>query len=96
MTPEERTTQQESRKVAVAAYAEATRVFSLRLLCVAAPLGYAAILLGSLRLASGPGVGLMFGGSGKVPFEPTATGGRVGGPWERVNTSVKPFGGVSC
>src|SRR5260370_142238 len=59
MTPEQRSAAQ---KAAAAAYAEAERVFSLRLLCVAAPLGYAAILLGSSGSASGLGTGLMFGG----------------------------------
>jgi hypothetical protein len=37
-------------------------VFSLRLLCVSAPLGYIAIVLGSWSLASGFRIGLMFGG----------------------------------
>lgn len=45
-----------------AAYEEAQRAFSLRLLWVAAPLGYVAILLGASRVSSGLGSGLMFGG----------------------------------
>lgn len=53
---------QEKQKAETAAWTEANRVFSLRLLCVAAPLGYLAILLGSLRVGSGLGTGFMFGG----------------------------------
>jgi hypothetical protein len=59
---EELAARQEKQKAENADFAEANRVFSLRLLCVAAPLGYIAILLGSLRLASSLGTGLMFGG----------------------------------
>jgi hypothetical protein len=62
MTPEERTAQQEKVKSEAAAYTEAERIFSLRLLCVSAPLGYAAILLGAWRQNSALGAGLMFGG----------------------------------
>ncbi|MDB5395734.1 MAG: hypothetical protein JWM91_3240, partial [Rhodospirillales bacterium] len=54
-SPEERTAQQTRQMAENAAYDEAQRVFSLRLLCVAAPLGYAAILLGASRWASGFG-----------------------------------------
>src|SRR5271170_3005115 len=53
---------QEKQKAENFAYIEANRRFSLRLLCVAAPLGYIAIILGSLRAASGLGSGFMFGG----------------------------------
>ena len=53
---------QQKQKAENDAFAEANRVFSLRLLCVAAPLGYAAILLGGSRLAPVFGPGLMFGG----------------------------------
>jgi hypothetical protein len=62
MTPEQRVEQMDRYNASTAAYTQAARVFNLRLLCVAAPLGYAAILLGSLRLSSGLGAGLMFGG----------------------------------
>jgi hypothetical protein len=61
-TPEEQAARQEKQKAENAAFKEANRVFSLRLLCVAAPLGYLAIILGSMRIASGLHVGLMFGG----------------------------------
>ena len=61
-THEELAARQEREKAATAAFTEANRVFSLRLLCVAAPLGYAAILLGALWLGSGLGTGLIFGG----------------------------------
>jgi len=59
MTTDQRNTAQ---KALNAAYEEAQRAFSLRLLFVAAPLGYAAILLGSSRVSSGLGSGLIFGG----------------------------------
>jgi hypothetical protein len=62
MTPEQRAERANKYKAATTSYREASRVFSLRLLCVAAPLGYAAILLGSFRKSSGLGAGLMFGG----------------------------------
>lgn len=62
LTQEEQAARQAKQKAEAAAYNEANRVFSLRLLCVAAPLGYAAIVLGSLRVASGLGSGFMFGG----------------------------------
>jgi hypothetical protein len=62
MSAEERTTLQNRQKADNIAYEAAERKFSLRLLWVAAPLGYAAILLGSGRVASGLGAGLMFGG----------------------------------
>ena len=61
-TREEIIARQEKQKAEDAAYTEANRVFSLRLLCVAAPVGYLAIILGSLRAASGLGSGSMFGG----------------------------------
>lgn len=61
-TRDELTARQEKQKAETAAWTEANRVFSLRLLCVAAPLGYLAILLGSLRVGSGLGTGFMFGG----------------------------------
>jgi lipopolysaccharide export LptBFGC system permease protein LptF len=61
-TPDHHAEQANKNKAASTSYEEASRVFSLRLLCVAAPLGYAAILLGSLRMSSGLGTGLMFGG----------------------------------
>ena len=62
MTPEQRVEQMDRYNASTAAYTQAACVVNLRLLCVAAPLGYAAILLGSLRLSSGLGAGLMFGG----------------------------------
>ena len=61
-TPEQRAAVLATQKAEDAAYGAAERVFSLWLLCVAAPLGYAAILLGSSRVSSGLGSGLMFGG----------------------------------
>jgi len=61
-TREELAARQEKQKAETAAWTEANRVFSLRLLCVAAPLGYLAILFGSLRAGSGLGTGFMFGG----------------------------------
>src|SRR5215470_12337037 len=61
-TRDELAARQEKQKAETAAWTEANRVFSLRLLCVAAPLGYLAILLGSLRVGSGLGTGFMFGG----------------------------------
>jgi putative Ca2+/H+ antiporter (TMEM165/GDT1 family) len=62
-TKEEAAARQEKQKAENAAFKEANRVFSLRLLCVAAPLGYAAILFGaSQQPAAGFGVGLIFGG----------------------------------
>jgi lipopolysaccharide export LptBFGC system permease protein LptF len=61
-TREELAARQEKQKAENAAWTEANRAFSLRLLCVAAPLGYIAIVLGSLRAASGLGSGFMFGG----------------------------------
>jgi hypothetical protein len=62
MSAEERIALQDKQKADNLAYAAAERTFSLRLLCVAVPLGYAAILFGSGRAASGLRVGLMFGG----------------------------------
>ena len=62
MSVEERTALQTRQKADTLAFEAAERAFSLRLLCAAAPLGYAAILLGSRRVASGLGAGLMFGG----------------------------------
>jgi hypothetical protein len=62
MTAEERAAWQDKFKSAAAAYNDAERIFSFRLMCVSAPLGYAAILLGAWRLSSGLGAGLMFGG----------------------------------
>lgn len=62
MTPEQRSAQQEKLWSETEAFNEAQRVFSLRLLCVSAPLGYAAILLGAWRPGYGLGAGLMFGG----------------------------------
>jgi hypothetical protein len=62
MPADERATLQNRQKADTIAYEAAERTFSLRLLCAAAPLGYAAILLGSARVASGLGAGLMFGG----------------------------------
>ena len=62
MTTEQRAEQMDRYKAATAAYTQAAQVFNFRLLCVAAPLGYAAIVLGSFRLSSGLGAGLMFGG----------------------------------
>lgn len=53
---------QQKQKAENDAFADASRAFSLRLLCVAAPLGYAAILLGASRLVAVFGPGLMFGG----------------------------------
>jgi lipopolysaccharide export LptBFGC system permease protein LptF len=61
-TRDELIARQEKQKAETAAWTEANRVFSLRLLCLAAPLGYLAILLGSLRIGSGLGTGFMFGG----------------------------------
>ncbi len=61
-TRDEILARQEKQKAETAAWTEANRVFSLRLLCVAAPLGYIAIILGSLRVASGLRSGFMFGG----------------------------------
>jgi hypothetical protein len=61
-TREESAARLEKQKAENAAWAEASRIFSLRLLCVAAPLGYIAIILGSLRTPSGLGTGFMFGG----------------------------------
>jgi len=62
MSPEERKAVQDRQKADNDAYVEAARAFSLWLLCVAAPLGYAAILLGARGVPSGLGTGLMFGG----------------------------------
>ncbi len=62
MTSEEIAARQEQTKAETASYNAAERVFSLRLLCISAPIGYAAILFGAWRQASGLGVGLMFGG----------------------------------
>lgn len=62
LTRDEVVARQEKQKAETAAWTEANRVFSFRLLCVAAPLGYFAIILGSLRVASGLGSGFMFGG----------------------------------
>lgn len=42
MSPEERTALQNKQKAESLAYEQAERMFSFRLLCVAAPLGYAA------------------------------------------------------
>lgn len=56
----------EKQKAENEAWTEANRVFSLRLLWVAAPLGYMAIILGSLRIGSGLGSGFMFGGISAV------------------------------
>jgi hypothetical protein len=61
-TPEELAARQEKQKADSAAFKEANRAFSFRLLCVAAPLGYLAILLGSMQATSGLHVGLIFGG----------------------------------
>jgi hypothetical protein len=61
-TPEERAALQEKQKAETAAYTEAARVFSFRLLCVSAPLGYIAIIFGAFGSASGLRTGLMFGG----------------------------------
>jgi len=61
-TRDELIARQEKQKAETAAWTEANRVFSLRLLCLAAPLGYLAILLGSLRVGSGLATGFMFGG----------------------------------
>jgi hypothetical protein len=61
-TPEQRGEPANKHKTVTTSYEEASRLFSLRLLCVAAPLGYAAILLGSFRMSSGLGAGFMFGG----------------------------------
>ena len=61
-TRDELIARQEKQKAETAAWTEANRVFSLRLLCLAAPLGYLAILLSSLRVGSGLGTGFMFGG----------------------------------
>jgi hypothetical protein len=61
-TPEQRAALREKQKAENAAYEEAARVFSLRLLCVSAPLGYIAIILGSLGPPSGLRTGLVFGG----------------------------------
>jgi hypothetical protein len=61
-TQEELMARQAKQKAENAAYTEANRIFSLRLLCVAAPLGYIAIVLGSLRTTSSLGSGFMFGG----------------------------------
>ena len=44
------------------AFAEANRVFSFRLLCVAAPLGYLAMIFGAMRPSAGLHDGLIFGG----------------------------------
>jgi lipopolysaccharide export LptBFGC system permease protein LptF len=68
-TREELAARQEKKKAETAAWTEASRVFSLRLLCVAAPLGYLAIVLGSLRTPSGLGTGFMFGGIFAVTIE---------------------------
>jgi hypothetical protein len=62
MTAEQRTALQNQQKADTLAFEAAERSFSLRLLCAAAPLGYAAILFGSMRVASGLGAGLIFGG----------------------------------
>ena len=61
-THDELVARQEKQKAEAAVWNDANRLFSLRLLCVAAPLGYLAILLGSLRMGSGLGTGFMFGG----------------------------------
>jgi hypothetical protein len=62
MSAEQRKAVQDRQKADLASYEEAARVFSFRLICVAAPLGYAAILLGARGLPSGLGAGMMFGG----------------------------------
>ena len=62
LTPEENQAAKEGFQRAESASIEAERVFSLLLICVAAPLGYIAMVLGSLLPISGFGVGLMFGG----------------------------------
>jgi hypothetical protein len=62
MTADQRTALQEKQKADNLAYQEAERRFSLRLLLAAAPLGYAALLVGAAQFASGLGPGLMFGG----------------------------------
>jgi len=62
LTPEENQAAKQALQQAESASMEAERVFSLRLICVAAPLGYIALVLGSLLPMSGFGVGLMFGG----------------------------------
>jgi hypothetical protein len=61
-TAEDRAARVEKHKAENAAYTEAARVFSLRLLCVSAPLDYIAIVFGSSRPASGLLTGLIFGG----------------------------------
>jgi hypothetical protein len=61
-TPEQRRAALETQKAETAAYTQAERAFSFRLLCIAAPLGYIAIVFGALRPPTGLHVGLMFGG----------------------------------
>jgi hypothetical protein len=64
LTPE--AARQQHLKESRVSYEEARRVFSLRLLCISAPLGYLAIVLGAIGDPSGLKTGLIFGGISTV------------------------------
>ena len=61
-TPQERQANAEKEQARQKAYNEAAKVFAERVLYVAAPLGYAAILFGAFTSVSAVGTGLIFGG----------------------------------